>query len=241
MNADLLAHARAIVEAREKASKAPWESYNRTYRNTKGGMISIYSHGTCGVGGCAKNVASKSHNGNNDHNVALLDFEFIALCGNHAATIAAECVRLSEECKKLKEALDWQNGPNRNPAGRGGYEFYINEGWTGVRYAAMNEDPDFHATLMKCRYDPDDDRVRIRLVKDDDALLADVAEMLRLAEENERLSNTLKYISARLESLPAHIMRADAACTLSILADKALAGAEDGALNNSPLDKLPQT
>lgn len=79
---------------------------------------------------------------------------------------------------------DWQNMPNRNPAARGGYEFYINEEWACVRAAAIDESVDMSASLMKTRFDPDDDRVRVRLVKDDDALLEDLKKAELQAAEN---------------------------------------------------------
>jgi len=76
----------------------------------------------------------------------------------------------------MREQLDWQNVPNRREPVRGGYEFYVNEEWTGIRDAALGENIGFQATLMKVRFDPDDERVRIRRVLDDDAILQDLAD-----------------------------------------------------------------
>lgn len=83
--------------------------------------------------------------------------------------------RAEAELAKVRAELDWQNMPNRREPTRGGYEFYVNEEWTGIRDAALGEDAGFHATLMKTRYDPDDERVRVRRVLDDDAILRDLA------------------------------------------------------------------
>lgn len=83
---------------------------------------------------------------------------------------------LAEGVRELQEQVNWQNWPNRREPVRGGYEFYINEEWTCIRDAALGEDPGFHASLMKVRFDPDDERVRVRRVLDDDAILKDLAE-----------------------------------------------------------------
>jgi len=81
------------------------------------------------------------------------------------------------EIAELRENLDWQNMPNRREPVRGGYDFYINEEWTGIRDAALGENVGFQATLMKTRFDPDDERVRVRRVLDDDAILAELATL----------------------------------------------------------------
>jgi hypothetical protein len=93
----------------------------------------------------------------------------VAVCSRHVRSLSASIA-------KLKEELDWQNMPNRREPFRGGWEFYINEEWTGIRDAAMGEDVGCVATLMKVRFDPDDERVRVRRVLDDDAILQDLAE-----------------------------------------------------------------
>ena len=99
-----------------------------------------------------------------------------SLTNDRAAALETLCRNLEREVSKLREELDWQNMPNRREPFRGGWEFYINEEWTGIRDAALGEDPGFRATLMKVRYDPDDERVRVRRVLDDDAILQDLAE-----------------------------------------------------------------
>jgi len=88
--------------------------------------------------------------------------------------------KLEKEIARLKENLDYQNMPNRREPLRGGYEFYINEEWTGIRHAALGEDVGFRASLMKTRYDPDDERIRVRRVLDDDAILKELAELKAL-------------------------------------------------------------
>ena len=88
------------------------------------------------------------------------------------------------EITELKEKLDWQNMSNRREPLRGGYEFYINEEWTGLRDAALGEDVGFQATLMKVRFDPDDERVRVRRVRDDDAILEELAALKSSANAN---------------------------------------------------------
>lgn len=92
------------------------------------------------------------------------------------AAICSRCAELEREIARLREELDWQNMPNRREPFRGGWEFYINEEWTGVRDAALGESVGCVATLMKVRFDPDDERVRVRRVLDDDAILKDLAE-----------------------------------------------------------------
>jgi hypothetical protein len=81
-----------------------------------------------------------------------------------------------KDVAKLKEELNWQNHRNSGRPTKGGYEFYINEEWTGVAAAALDTDPGWHAALRKRRIDPDDERVRIRRVVEDDAILHSLAE-----------------------------------------------------------------
>lgn len=100
------------------------------------------------------------------------------------AATCSRCAALEREIAELKERLDWQNIPNRREPVRGGYEFYINEEWTAVRHAAMDEDVGCIATLMKVRYDPDDERVRVRRVLDDDAILEELAALKSTASES---------------------------------------------------------
>jgi len=94
-----------------------------------------------------------------------------------SAVPCSRCALLMREIAELRENLDWQNMPNRREPVRGGYDFYINEEWTGIRDAALGENVGFQATLMKTRFDPDDERVRVRRVLDDDAILAELATL----------------------------------------------------------------
>jgi hypothetical protein len=101
-----------------------------------------------------------------------------------SAAPCSRCFELEREIARLREELDWQNVPNRREPVRGGYEFYINEEWTGIRDAALGENCGFQATLMKVRFDPDDERVRIRRVLDDDAILKEIAEIRAIHSAN---------------------------------------------------------
>ena len=101
----------------------------------------------------------------------------IAAHGGCSDVSCSRCAALERRIAELTEALDWQNVPNRREPVRGGYEFYINEEWTGIRDAALGENVGFQATLMKVRYDPDDERVRVRRVLDDDAILEELAAL----------------------------------------------------------------
>lgn len=120
-------------------------------------------------------------------------------------SLKAERAELRAEIERLKELNDWQNMPNRNPSYRGGYEFYINEEWACLRAAAIDETVDMSASLMKARFDPDDERVRVRLVKDDDALLDDLKQAeTKLVETNieaERLRVDNVELLAKIEML----------------------------------------
>jgi hypothetical protein len=97
--------------------------------------------------------------------------------GGLRLTPCSRCALLERENAELREKLNWQNMPNRREPVRGGYEFYVNEEWTGLRDAALGEDVGFQAALMKVRYDPDDERVRVRRVLDDDAILEELATL----------------------------------------------------------------
>jgi hypothetical protein len=87
------------------------------------------------------------------------------------------------EHDKLREELDWQNQRNSGTPTRGGYEFYINEEWLSGGTPS----------LMRERFDPDDERVRVRRTIEDDALIKEIdklraanAELIeRLAEARE--------------------------------------------------------
>ena len=117
---------------------------------------------------------------------------------------AAQIQRANETMREALKEADWQNMPNRREPVRGGYEFYINEEWTCLRDVALGDDPGFQASLMKVRYDPDDERVRIRRVLDDDALLSDLAEMRDAIKEAQSAlqdwHNLWKVTASRVSS-----------------------------------------
>lgn len=96
-----------------------------------------------------------------------------------------------QECSLLREKLDWQNMPNRREPTRGGYEFYINEEWSGLRDAALDSSTGGIASLMKERFDPDDERVRVRRVLDDDAILQDLKNASDAVKEARDILNDL--------------------------------------------------
>lgn len=65
----------AAIRAREAAATpGDWVASER--RLTR--CVAIYSTSACGVKNCAKNICSKTHNGNNDHSIAIKDLDFIA-------------------------------------------------------------------------------------------------------------------------------------------------------------------
>lgn len=92
------------------------------------------------------------------------------------------------EYDKLREELDWQNKRNSGTPTRGGYEFYINEEWLSGG----------SPSLMRERYDPDDERVRVRRTIEDDSLLKEIDELRAAnAELIERLrERTESHIAA---------------------------------------------
>lgn len=110
--------------------------------------------------------------------------------GGCSAVPCSRCALLMREIAELRENLDWQNMPNRREPVRGGYEFYINEEWTSIRDAALGENVGFQATLMKVRFDPDDERVRVRRVLDDDAILEELATLKSSANVRAHASLT---------------------------------------------------
>lgn len=105
------------------------------------------------------------------------------LCNSCVVYVAdALIAALEAACSQLKfdnKTLEWQSMPNRNPAGRGAFEFYINELWEVIGRIAIDSDTGCTAILAKRRRDPDDDRVRIRLIKDDDGLLNDLDDQAK--------------------------------------------------------------
>jgi len=102
----------------------------------------------------------------------------------------------AEQAERDAQERDLENLPNRNPASRGGYEFYINEEWQALARAALDEACDGVASLSKRRFDPDDNRVRVRRIKDDDALLHDAAARDQLESDNARLREALEKIAS---------------------------------------------
>lgn len=106
----------------------------------------------------------------------------------------ARAAAAEAERDKYKELANWQNWPNRRGPTRGGYEFYINEEWTGIREANLDDSVDCAATLMKTRYDPDDERVRIRRVNDDDALIADADRAAAAEAKVAELESVLRKV-----------------------------------------------
>lgn len=90
----------------------------------------------------------------------------------------------------LNEKLNWQNHRNSGWPTRGGYEFYAAEGW--------NAAPEM-SHIMRERYDPDDDRVRVRRVAEDDQLLADLAAEKKRVAELVELVNSIVSDGVRRE------------------------------------------
>lgn len=108
----------------------------------------------------------------------------------------AELAKALDQNELLREELDWQNARNNNPAACGAYEFYINEEWEHLaRMALDSDDATSTASLMKRRYDPDDERVRVRRVNADDAI---ISELAKLREENERIKLDYSVLDLRL-------------------------------------------
>ena len=125
------------------------------------------------------------------------------LCSQADARIAT----LEEDNASLKEELDWQNARNSGTPTRGGYEFYINEEWTCLADVAIDQDPGFHASLMKVRHDPDDERVRVRRVIEDDALLSQIATLER--EKAEAVNELAKRLEHAVKSSPKTVETGD--------------------------------
>lgn len=117
-------------------------------------------------------------------------------------TLRAENERLKGELERVREELNWQNHRNASTPNRGGFEFYINEEWTWLAGAAMDaEDATSTATLSKRRYDPDDERVRVRRVIEDDAILNDIASLRsQLGAVKRERDEWLKQYEAALDT-----------------------------------------
>lgn len=107
------------------------------------------------------------------------------------AALREENERLKEKLKTANEELDWQNHRNSGHPTKGGYEFYINEEWTGLATAALDIDAGWQAALRKHRLDPDDERVRIRRVAEDDTII----------RESDSLRTQLSSALATIEEL----------------------------------------
>lgn len=118
-------------------------------------------------------------------------FERQRITHPHFGAAAIVVVRERAEAAEAKvsvlkgklENADLENMPNRREPTRGGYEFYINEEWKALALIANDTDTGSIATLMKTRFDPDDERVR--RVKDGDAILDDVSTLRALYEKAE--------------------------------------------------------
>ena len=104
------------------------------------------------------------------------NFLHIAL-REQALSHARKKEELASEVARLNQELNWQNNRNSGQPTRGGFEFYINEEWTGLASAALDSDPGWHAALYKKRMDPDDERVRVRRVVEDDQILKDISSL----------------------------------------------------------------
>jgi len=102
--------------------------------------------------------------------------------------------QLERELNEAKEQLNWQNNRNAGYPTKGGFEFYINEEWTGLATAALDIDYGWHAALRKHRTDPDDERVRVRRVIEDDAILQQLTTALARVKELEKAAlQTIHY------------------------------------------------
>lgn len=135
----------------------------------------------------------------------------VAVCGEVVQQLLD--ARESQQKAKiadLQQELDWQNHRNSGHATKGGFEFYINEEWTGLANAALDQDAGWQAALRKHRLDPDDERVRIRRVAEDDTIIRElddltarnaalVAERDKLASEISGLRSYHKWAEGDLE------------------------------------------
>jgi len=92
--------------------------------------------------------------------------------------IQEQLVACQRERDEFRQELNWQNKRNSGFPTRGGFEFYINEEWTGIAATALDEEIGWSAGLRKRRIDPDDERVRIRRVIEDDAILTELANAI---------------------------------------------------------------
>ncbi len=104
------------------------------------------------------------------------------------------CSKLLDEIERLTDALDWQNKPNLLKPVRSGYEFYVNEEWSCLRDAALGTDVGFSAALYKTRIDPDDERVRVRRVIDDDLLLRELEDLRSQLTTQQTQNGTSKTV-----------------------------------------------
>jgi hypothetical protein len=113
----------------------------------------------------------------------------IESCGPHPVKkLLTEIESFRTELASAKEELNWQNHRNAGHPTRGGFEFYINEEWTGLANAALDADHGFYAALRKNRIDPDDERVRVRRVAEDDTILRELVAAEKCVEVFKNLA-----------------------------------------------------
>ncbi len=111
--------------------------------------------------------------------------------------LTTELTAREREVKELRRELNWQNNRNSGHPTKGGFEFYINEEWTGLAAAALDKDAGWHAAIRKHRIDPDDERVRIRRVAEDDAILKQIESLTKQLEEARDVELQLRSIISR--------------------------------------------
>jgi hypothetical protein len=109
--------------------------------------------------------------------------------------LRAKLAEVEKDRKALLEKLDWQNKRNSGQPTRGGFEFYINEEWTGLASAALDEEAGWRAGLRKMRIDPDDERVRVRRVIEDDEMLF---QLSKVTAERDDLRRTVAELKIEL-------------------------------------------
>lgn len=135
------------------------------------------------------------------HAFQLYDLQRAKAMVARNAELAKRVGELEKDNARLKDELNWQNRRNSGHPTKGGYEFYINEEWTGIASAPLNYDPSWHAALRKKRIDPDDERVRIRRVAEDDELITQIDRLTaQLAEaQADGLSRITRWIEAHCD------------------------------------------
>lgn len=117
----------------------------------------------------------------------------LSILREHFKPLTTRITQLEKENERLKGDLNWQNNRNSGYPTKGGFEFYINEEWAGLATAALGADCGWCAALRKHRIDPDDERVRVRRVIEDDAILNKIAAAeARIQELEQKLEAALK-------------------------------------------------